>query len=174
MSVIATCQWRTEGGGTAMAERIAVFLLGIDIEIEAGTVGTSVLPGMTVHGTTIVVDPAVPAWPGDLLHEGGHIAARDPDARAGFAGPSDDPGEEMAAIAWSYAAVVELGIDPHIVFHPDGYRGGGASMADNFAAGRWIGVPMLAWWDMTSEPHRATEQGRLPYPHMRRWRREAQ
>ena len=32
------------------------------------------------------------------------------------------------AIAWSYAAALEIGIPPEIVFHPDGYRGASESM----------------------------------------------
>jgi hypothetical protein len=37
------------------------------------------------------------------------------------------PGEEMAAIAWSYAACVHLGLEPTVVFHSDGYKGGSES-----------------------------------------------
>jgi hypothetical protein len=77
----------------------------------------------------------------------------------------------MAAIAWSYAAARRLDLDLAILFHPDGYKGGAASLAENFAAGRYIGVPMLQWFGMTLEPRQAREQGAEPYPHMLRWMR---
>jgi hypothetical protein len=85
--------------------------------------------------------------------------------------PSDDPGEEMAAIAWSWAAAVEIGLAPEVLFHEGGYRGGAQAMIDNFSAGRDVGVPWLAASDMTTERHRARKAGGTPYPHMQRWLR---
>ena len=81
----------------------------------------------------------------------------------------------MAAIAWSYAAALHLKIDPAIVFHDEGYGGkpGDLSnnLAENFATGHYVGVPLLALYGLSCEPHRA-QDGMLPYPHMRRWLRE--
>ena len=161
---IEQCQWRAEGGGQAAAQQIAGFLAGTGIAIEAGPVSGSTLAGMTVSQGRIVVDPAIPAWPGDLLHEAGHLAVSDPAERAADA-MTEDGGLEMAAIAWSYAAAPAIGIDPEHVFHAEGYHGGGAHIAHEFAAGRTFGVPFLALWGLTAE------RGENAYPAMRGWLR---
>ena len=73
----------------------------------------------------------------------------------------DDGGLEMGAIAWSYAAALHLGIDPTVVFHQAGYKGASTSILENFAAGRYFGVPILQWVGLTDET----------YPVMRKWLR---
>ena len=77
------------------------------------------------------------------------------------------------AISWSYAAALHLGIDPAIVLHDDGYKGGGASLLDGFREGRYLAVHMLQWVGMTIEKSRAAADGGTPYPHMLRWLCEA-
>jgi hypothetical protein len=52
-------------------------------------------------------------------------------------------------MAWSYAACVHLGINPCIVFHEHGYKGGGAHLADSYEQGSDMGVPLLVWNGMT-------------------------
>src|SRR3954453_20000896 len=108
----------------AEAERIAGFLARIGIPVTQELAGDGLLPGLTVRDGGIVADPERLLYSGDLLHEAGHIAVTDPAHRAALCEVSDDPGEEMAAIAWSWAAAAELGLDPALVFHSDGYRGG--------------------------------------------------
>jgi hypothetical protein len=153
-----------------LTARIVAFLRGLGFVVEIAVLaGETFLPGIAVTGGRLRVDPARLAWPGDLLHEGGHLAVSDP-ARLDD-GVSDDPGEEMAALAWSFAAATHLGLDPSVPFHDGGYRGGGRALADAFAQGGYVGVPMLAWWGLTIEPHRATPGGPPPYPHMLAWRR---
>jgi hypothetical protein len=67
------------------------------------------MPGFTVLGGALVVDEAEPAYPGDLLHEGGHLAMMTAAERATCNGDAgEDGGAEMAAIAWSYAAALEI------------------------------------------------------------------
>ena len=74
------------------------------------------MPGIDIRQGTILVDEARLAHPGDLLHEAGHLAVADPAERGGARlSPSD--GDEMAAIAWSWAALKHLDLDPAIVFH---------------------------------------------------------
>ncbi len=51
-------------------------------------------------------------------------------------------------------------------FHEGGYRGGGKALAENFSQGGYVGVPMLALWGLTHEPHRAKAAGLPGYPHM--------
>src|SRR4051812_28934524 len=125
------------------------------------------LPGVRMQTGGLVIDPGQLLYPGDILHEAGHLALMEPARRAcvcGDAGP--DGGEEVGAIAWSYAAAVHLHPDPRVVFHPDGYRGAARSLLDNFSAGRAIGVPMLQWRGLAFEERRAGELGVPPYPHM--------
>ena len=152
--------------------RIITFLgeIGIPVTVEALDENT-LLPAMTVRHGALVVDPARLTWPGDLLHEAGHIAVTDPATRTSLCEVASDPAEEMAAIAWSYAAAVEIGLDPRIVFHDDGYRGGGGYLADAFAEGSSPGLPMLIWFGMTMDKRNAEKQDVPPFPHMLRWLR---
>jgi hypothetical protein len=156
-----------------VAIRIAAFLDGIGIPVIVESIGEeTLLPAMTVRNGALVVDPDRLEWPGDMLHEAGHIAVTDPALRTTLCAISSDPGEEMAAMAWSYAAALKLGIDVSVVFHEAGYRGGGAELADSFTRGSIMGVPMLDWFGMTAEPRRAKARGMVPFPHMHRWLRQ--
>ncbi|HEX8578119.1 MAG TPA: hypothetical protein VF655_00825 [Allosphingosinicella sp.] len=153
-------------------ERIVAFLRGIGLSVRAEPLpGENFLPGLAISGGGLVYDPDGLQWPGDLLHEAGHIAVTDPALRPGMDAAGDDPGEEMAAIAWSWAAAREIGLAPEVLFHEGGYRGGSKALIENFSNGRDVGVPWLACWDMTTEIHRARTHGGTPYPHMERWLR---
>ena len=147
------------------------FLDGIGIELEAARVDGSVLPGMTVFRGRVRIDPAVPGYPGDLLHEAGHVAVCDPAKRASLEWLEANPGEEMAAIAWSVAGAPACGLPHEVVFLDDGDLGAAESFRENFAANRTLGVPMLAWYGMTAEVHRAKERGIPAFPAMTRWLR---
>ena len=150
--------------------RILAFLdgIGIPVLIAALEEGT-LLPAMTVRGGALVIDPARLTWTGDLLHEAGHIAVTDPALRTTLCDVPSDPAEEMAAIAWSYAAAIDIGIDPKIVFHDDGYCGGGGYLADAFDDGGAPGVPILQWFGMTVGKRDADKEGVVAFPHMLRW-----
>ncbi|TMJ05955.1 MAG: hypothetical protein E6G97_01320 [Alphaproteobacteria bacterium] len=149
-----------------LTEKLAAFVRSIGIDVRAATLTEpTFLPGLQIDCGALLIDEARLIYPGDILHEAGHIAVSDPATRA-TAPVSTDPGEEMAASAWSYAAARKLGIDPAIVFHA-GFKGGGPSMVENFNAGRYIGVPMLHWFGMAVEPRQAASLD--PYPHMLRW-----
>ena len=66
-----------------------------------------------------------------------------------------DPGDEMAAIAWSVAAAHACDIPLDTLFMDEGYRGGAAALRTAFRGDGNIGVPMLAFFGMTAEPRRA-------------------
>ena len=157
-----------------VVRQIADFLLGIGLPIRAAPLSVSTfLPGILIDHGTLVVDEAQLQYPGDLLHEAGHLAVAAPSRRQLFYNNvGDDAGEEIAAIAWSYAAAIASGLDPAVVFHADGYRGGGAAILDNFSQGYYIGVPLLQWIGLAAEPRQATALGVPPYPHMRKWVRD--
>jgi hypothetical protein len=151
-----------------LTERLAEFVRGVGIDVHAATlIEPTFLPGLEIRGGALLIDEERLSYPGDILHEAGHIAVSDPATRT-TAPVSTDPGEEMAASAWSYAAARKLGIDPAVVFH-DGFKGGGPDMVENFNAGRYVGVPLLHWYGMSVEPRQAGAAGPEPYPHMLRW-----
>lgn len=128
------------------------------------------LPGLDIADGAILIDEARWGFPGDLLHEAGHVAVASPEERSQ---PKLDPtpGDEMAAIAWSYAALVHLNLPPEVVFHEHGYKGGSKALINAFANGGWVGMPLLAWYGMTVDPGRASRLGPKPFPHMLRWLR---
>jgi hypothetical protein len=151
--------------------RILTFLAKIGIPATAEPVADdSLLPGVTVRDGGLVYDPALP-YPGDLLHEAGHIAVTDPALRPTLTEVPSDPAEEMAAIAWSYAAALAAGVDPTLVFHGEGYQGGGGYLVDAMAGDLGPGVPMLHYYGMTAIPKHAAELGIPAYPEMTRWLR---
>ncbi len=152
---------------------IAAFLNEIGLPVEIGEIHhPTFLPGIYVGSGILRVDPASLSWPGDLLHEAGHLALLTEHERQQVAGNvGDDGGDELGAIAWSYAAALHLGLDPNVVFHEHGYHGGSQSILENFAAGRYFGVPTLQWRGMTLDERSARTSGVKPYPHMLRWLR---
>ena len=87
-----------------LTERMADFVRGIGIEVHAGTLPAGTfLPGVDIRHGTIVVDEERLSYPGDLLHEAGHVAVAPPEQRAApTLSPSE--GDELATLAWSYAA----------------------------------------------------------------------
>jgi hypothetical protein len=159
---VARCQWH-EPGGLDAAETIATFLASIGIRVEIGPIEEATfLPGLRIDHGTIRVDPAVQAWPGDLLHEAGHVAVTEPERRPVLDQPSADGGEEMAAIAWSVAAARACGIGLDVLFHAQGYKGDALWLHAEFSKGNPFGVPLLAWYGLTSE---------AGFPTMNRWLR---
>lgn len=150
---------------------ILSFLRSIGIDVVVGDVAGGLLNGMTVRHGKIIVDPAFPIWPGDLLHDAGHIAVTDPLQRDQLEEVSNDPAEEMGAIAWSVAAAAEIGIRLETIFHDAGYKGGSQNYIESFRDSPSIGVAWLAWLGMTAEPRRDAEAGMPAFPVMQRWLR---
>ena len=154
-----------------LTERLVAFVRSVGIEVRATTLpDKTFLPGLDIRNGAILVDEERLTHPGDILHEAGHLAVADPAERLA---PklSPDGGDELTSIAWSYAALRHLDLDPAIVFHDRGYKGGAAALIENFAAGNYVGVPLLQVYGMAAEPKRAAASGVEPYPHMLRWLR---
>jgi hypothetical protein len=150
--------------------RLAAFVRGIGIGLRAAALPEpTFLPGLEIRDGAIMVDPTRLAHPGDILHEAGHIAVADPVERE-LPTLSPSPADELTTIAWSYAALRHLDLDPAIVFHAD-FKGGSDSIIENFTAGRYFGVPLLQLYGMSFEPRTAAAKGVAPYPHMLRWMR---
>jgi hypothetical protein len=159
------------------AGRIGGWLRGIGIPVEAAELpGDTFLPGILLKGGRLRVDEARLAWPGDLLHEAGHVAVAPAEVRERLGGAMELPGVDVAqlewgAIAWSYAAALDIGIDPAEVFHGGGYRGHSPGLLRTFALGAPIGLHVLEEAGMAAGRRRAAELGVEPYPHMLRWMR---
>jgi hypothetical protein len=151
--------------------------IGIPVVVEA-LPGDTCLPAMTVRRGKLIADPDRVGHPGDLLHDAGHIAVMAPDVRDTLDSvPEGDGAQEMATIAWSYAAAMEIGITLEALFHEHGYHGGGKMgsgggyLAVAFGEGRYVGAPLLDYWGMALSPGKAEARGVPPYPHMLRWLR---
>lgn len=154
-----------------LTERLAAFVRAIGIEVRPAELAEpTFLPGLDIRHGAILVDEPRLKWPGDLLHEAGHIAVAHPDERRQPT-LSPTPGDEMTAIAWSFAAARHLDLALEILFHPDGYKGGGSALIENFTAGHYVGVPLLHCYGMSVEPRQAAARGVEPFPHMLRWLR---
>jgi hypothetical protein len=147
------------------------FLESIGLPVRCERIETStVLPGIAVERGVLVLDPDRLTSPGDLLHEAGHLAVLGAaDRAAATADFGSDGGYELAAIAWSWAAASALGLEPRVVFHEQGYRGGSGALIENFNAGRFVGVPLLEWRGLTVQGERAAQLGVEPFPAMLRW-----
>ncbi|MFZ0424199.1 MAG: hypothetical protein WAL80_15080 [Xanthobacteraceae bacterium] len=154
-----------------LTERLCAFVRGIGIDVRAATLAEKTfLPGLEISHGALLVDEARLSHPGDILHEAGHLAVTDP-AERNVPTLAPSPGDELTAIAWSFAALRYLDLDPAVVFHPDGYKGGADSIIENFTAGHYFGVPLLQLYGMSCEPRQAVAKGVAPYPHMLRWLR---
>ena len=157
---------------TELFEKALVFIHSIGIETRFRTLEKEgFLPGLLIEEGRIIIDREQLLYPGDVLHEAAHIAVVPSNERKELTGAAigqrkDAPAEEMMAIAWSYAACQHLAIDPHFVFHKEGYKSGGAAIVENFSQGRYIGVPLLQWLGMTQS------EGENSYPCMIKWLRD--
>ena len=154
-----------------ICDRIYAFLREIGLSVQfAPLPSAGFLPGIQMIGGGLRIDLSALLYPGDLLHEAGHLAVMPPERRNAEAPCSNDPAEEMAAIAWSYAAATHLGLPAGVVFHPHGYKGQSSSLLHQFESGNFIGLPMLWWLGMTTRP-----EGETPsiFPGMLHWLRES-
>jgi hypothetical protein len=155
-----------------LLDRIMQFLVEIGFQFREADLSQqkTFVPGIAIDRGAFLIDRSRLLYPGDLLHEAGHLAVMTNERRTRIQGDAGKKAaEEMMAIAWSYAAAVYLGLEAKVVFHEAGYKGGSESLIDNFTQGRYIGVPMLQWIGLTAEEKRARELGIQPYPAMIKW-----
>ena len=157
----------------ALVERILAFIRSLGLKVEPESVEhKTFMPGMEIRHGTLWYDAQLRFVPGDLLHEAGHLAVANPETRdaAQF---ETHGGEELSAIAWSYAAARRMGLPMDILFHVQGHREDAESWTRAFEGGRYFGLPLLHLWGMTIEPRQAKPGDPPPYPHMLAWVREA-
>ncbi|MGO4877667.1 aspartyl/asparaginyl beta-hydroxylase domain-containing protein [Pedobacter psychrotolerans] len=164
-------QMEKELNHNLLIAKLLDFITEIGLQYQLETIeGETFLPGLKLRDGELIVDTDKLLYPGDILHEAGHLACMPAEIRRQMNDslPSNNinDGGELMAIAWSYAASVHLGIDPHIVFHDNGYKGGGQSIVENFTQGRFFGVPLLQWNGMTYPSGHGAD---LFFPKMFHW-----
>ncbi len=162
----------------AQYRAIVDFIAGIGLPIaEAALPDGTFLPGIAIRDGGLVVDPAKLAWPGDLLHEAGHLAvlptALRPTAHDDLVDEADvEHAGELEAMAWAWAAVVELGLPPEVLIHDGGYNGKSRDLLQMYAFGVYPGLQGLCAAGLTAAPGFAPEPLPVRYPQMLRWLRE--
>ena len=163
---------------TTETKRILAFLEEIGIAvIERELTGTTFVPGLALGPNCIYMDKNRMLYPGDLLHEAGHLAVTKAEWREKIGSPEMDPewpngGEEMGAILWSYAALKHIGIAPEIVFHPDGYKDQSDWLIENLNNKVYIGMPFLEWIGLALDEPKAQQMGTPAFPKMLKWMRD--
>lgn len=157
--------------------KIVSFLNSIGIETNEGVVPeSSFLPGVRVLCGRLVYDPASLTWPGDLLHEAGHLATVPASLRSTLSDGIElsEPvanATEVEATAWAYAAIRHLQLDPTVLFHSGGYRAASARLIFTYSAGVYPGAYGLAQSGMTAVGDEARAAGAAIYPEMSQWLR---
>ncbi|TSJ39073.1 hypothetical protein [Fluviicola chungangensis] len=155
-------------------QKIIHFLQQIGIPvIETELPDNCFLPGLAIERNAILMDPQRMKFPGDLLHEAGHLAVTEEKLRPLIGTEEMDPGwpsdgDELAAILWSYAALRYLELEPEVVFHPEGYKNESEWLIKQFANENYIGLPLLEWMGFC---HSFEKEGVAPFPHMVKWLR---
>lgn len=156
-----------------LTQKIVDFIQSIGIEVRKETISEKTfLPGILINKGAMIIDEERLLYEGDLLHEAGHIATLTPEKRVEvYNDVSKNPGDEMATLAWSYAAGRFLDIDPRIIFHDNGYKGESKWLAEHFSTGGDMGVPLLDWMELTISKNMAKEEDET-FPIMKKWIRE--
>lgn len=146
------------------------FIESIGIPVVTGDIpDKTFLPGIFIDRGRLVVDWHRLAYPGDLLHEAGHIAVMSPDRRGLLQGDiSKNFDDESAALCWSYAALRHLGLETSVVFHPDGYKGRAAGLAMSYDLGVYLGLQILRQRGLAADE---SQTDAAPFPNMVKWLR---
>lgn len=161
-----------------LTNRIAEFLTDIGIEVIYRRLdGECFLPGILIESGKLLVDEAKLTYPGDLLHEAGHLAVAPASLRLTLSGEVIIPGADMddvevQATAWAYAALTHLGLEPKVLFHEGGYRGKSEGLIFTYTLGVYPGAYGLQSLGMTASGEEARRLNVAPYPHMLKWMRD--
>jgi len=158
-------------------EKILSFLNEIGIDLFEKKLETTFLPGLSLGPNCLYIDFEKLLYPGDILHEAGHLAVTT-SAERKIAGTNEmapdwpTQGEEMGAILWSFAAAKHLELPVEFVFHPNGYKNESEWLISNFTNETYIGLPFLEWTGLSLGTERATKEGKEAFPKMLKWLRD--
>lgn len=157
---------------------IYAFLTRIGLPITEETLSTDTfLPGVALRAGGLIIDPEKLAWPGDLLHEAGHLAVLPSALRC--EAQEDDPNHadiehagELEAMAWAYAAAIELSLPMEVLIHEGGYHGRARDLLQMYTFGVYPGLRGLCESGMAAAPGFTADCGPVQYPQMLRWLRD--
>ncbi len=154
--------------------KIVNFLTEIGLKVKVEKIWRkTILPGIIIKNGIIIIDEKKLFYPGDILHEAGHLAIIEKTKRTSInINVGNDPSEEMMAIAWSYAAAVHLNIPLNLVFHEHGYKGESMNLMNSFSEGSCVGLPMLQYLGMAFDKKNAELEGVKSFPEMVKWLRD--
>ena len=160
----------------AQARRVMSFLREIGLAVtEVPVPADSFLPGLRIVQGGLQVDLDQLRWPGDLLHEAGHLAVVPAALRASMDDalaelPPVPHGGEIEATAWAWAALQHLGLPSDVLFHEGGYHGRSQGLRTTFELGVYLGAAGLVSAGLAATPAQAWA-GAAPYPHLMAWLR---
>ena len=150
------------------------FLEEINIEVKEQELDdTTLLPGLDIFKNTILMDRSRMKYPGDLLHEAGHLAVTAEEDRSKIGTPEMPPewptdGDDMATILWSLAAAEHLKLPLESIVHKHGYKNESDWIVQEYRNGNYIGLPLLEWMGLcTTKASEATSV----FPTMLKWLR---
>jgi hypothetical protein len=158
--------------------KILHFLNEIHINvIEKKLEDATFLPGLAIASNCIEIDFDKLLYPGDILHEAGHLAVTTSEERLLIGTdsmPNEWPsaGDEIVSMLWSYAALHHLELPAEFVFHPNGYKNDSLWLIENYTNEIYIGLPLLEWMGLTLSKERASKEGKKPFPTMIKWLRD--
>ncbi|TPG45377.1 hypothetical protein [Flavobacterium pectinovorum] len=158
-------------------KKVILFLHEIGINVIEKELQETFLPGLSVGPNCIYIDYEKLLYPGDILHEAGHLAVTT-SAERNRAGTSEmlaswpSGGEEMGAILWSFAAAKYLQLETEFVFHPEGYKNDSEWLISNFENEIYIGLPFLEWIGLCLGKERALKENKGAFPIMLKWIRD--
>lgn len=158
-------------------EKVLLFLNEIGIDVIEKELDDTFLPGLSLGPNCLYVDYDKLLYPGDILHEAGHLAVATSDERK-IAGTSEmspewpTQSQEIVAILWSFAAANHLQLPLDFVFHPNGYKGASDWFISNFTDKTYIGLPFLEWIGLTLSKDNAIKEGKEAFPVMQKWLRD--
>jgi hypothetical protein len=161
-------------------DKMIHFIRSIGIAVEEAPIHEETfLPGILIKNGGLQIDREQLLYPGDILHEAGHLAVMPAHSRVqsyGNIGEQQDAGvaggEEMMAISWSYAALRHLQLPIELLFHPDGYKGASDWFIEQYGKGTYLALPTLQWIGLCYDEKNATIYNTQPYPHMLKWLRD--
>jgi hypothetical protein len=138
--------------------KILAFLDQIGLPYSMATIeNETFLPGLKIDQGALVIDIEKLTYPGDILHEAGHIALTAPQKRPHLnqeimdAIP-DTQSVEMGVILWTYLAGHAIQLPMEHIFHAGGYKGNSNWLMDLFQQKNYMGLPLLNWMGVT-EPN---------------------
>ncbi len=149
-------------------------LTGFRIEFAQLPENQTFLPGISIFNGTILVDKNTLLYTGDVLLAAGCLAIMPATVRHSantYYLDTHYTKEQIQsmAIAWSYAACVEMGINPLEVFGTERYNGCAEELLKQFLSGSFNGLNLLRKAGFCHDTEDEQHYGAKRYPYMMRW-----